>query len=193
MSIYHLIKQYSIFSNMWRIHLDFINCIHKLSSTSPPEGSKSTVNIYSYTHIYESIHLNFINYIHKHNKYLFISTYTLESPKEIKPVNPEWNRSWIFIGRNDAEAETAILWPPDVKNWLIWKDWSWERLKVEGERDCRGWDGWMASPTQWIWVWLNSGSGWWTGRPGVLRFMGSQRVGHNWATELSWTEDLTTF
>ena len=122
MSIYHLIKQYSIFSNMWRIHLDFINCIHKLSSTSPPEGSKSTVNIYSYTHIYESIHLNFINYIHKHNKYLFIPTYTLESPKEIKPVNPEWNRSWIFIGRNDAEAETAILWPPDVKNWLIGKD-----------------------------------------------------------------------
>ena len=54
----------------------------------------------------------------------------------------------------------------------------------------RGWDGWMASPTQWAWVWVNSGSWWWTGRPGVLRFMGSQRVGHDWATELNWTEQL---
>ena len=59
-----------------------------------------------------------------------------------------------------------------------------------GEGDDRGWDGWMASPTQWTWVWVNSGSWWWTGRPGVLWFMGSQRVGHNWAdwTELNWTE-----
>ena len=158
MSIYHLIKQYSIFSNMWRIHLDFINCIHKLSSTSPPEGSKSTVNIYSYTHIYESIHLNFINYIHKHNKYLFISTYTLESPKEIKPVNPERNRSWIFIGRNDAEAETAILWPPDVKNWLIGKDPDAGKDWRQEEKWTTGWGGWMASPTQWTWVWAGSGS-----------------------------------
>ena len=51
-----------------------------------------------------------------------------------------------------------------------------------------GWDGWMASPTRWTRVWVNSGSWWWTGRPGVLQFMGSQRVGHNWATELNWTE-----
>ena len=56
--------------------------------------------------------------------------------------------------------------------------------------DDRGWDGWMASPTWWTWVWVNSRSWWWTGRPGVLRFMGSQRVGHDWATELNWTEDL---
>ena len=54
-----------------------------------------------------------------------------------------------------------------------------------GEGDDRGWDGWMASPTQWTWVWVNSGSGWWTGRPGMLWFMGSQRVGHNWVTELT--------
>jgi len=65
--------------------------------------------------------------------------------------------------------------------------WCWERVRVGGERDDRGWDGWMASPTQWTWVWVNSGSWWWTGRPGVLQFMGSQRVGHNWATELNWT------
>ena len=67
--------------------------------------------------------------------------------------------------------------------------WSgWEGLGAGGEGDNRGWDGWMASLTQWTWVWVNSGSGWWTGKPGVLRFMGSQRVGHDWATELNWTE-----
>ena len=61
-------------------------------------------------------------------------------------------------------------------------------FKVGGEGDDRGWDGWMASPTQWTWVWISSGSWWWTGRPGMLQSMGSQRVGHDWATELNWTE-----
>ena len=69
-----------------------------------------------------------------------------------------------------------------------WKRlWRWEGLGEGGEGDAGGWDGWMASPTQWTWVWVNSGSWWWTGRPGVLQFMGSQRVGHDWATELNWT------
>ena len=58
------------------------------------------------------------------------------------------------------------------------------KMKAGGEGDNRGWDGWMASPTRWTWVWVNSGSWWWTGRPGVLRFMGSQKVRHDWATEL---------
>ena len=66
-----------------------------------------------------------------------------------------------------------------------WKRlWCWERLGAGGEGNDRGWDGWMASLTRWTRVWVNSGSWWWTGRPGVLRFMGSQRVGHDWATEL---------
>ena len=70
-----------------------------------------------------------------------------------------------------------------------WKRlWCWEGLGGGGEGDDRGWDGWMASPTRWTWVWVNSGSWWWTGRPGVLQFMGSQRVGHDWAAELNWTE-----
>ena len=69
--------------------------------------------------------------------------------------------------------------------------WCWEGLGAGGEGDDRGWDGWMASPTRWMWVWVNSGSWWWTGRPGVLRFMGSQRVGQDWATELNWTESKT--
>ena len=77
--------------------------------------------------------------------------------KDIKPVNPKGNPSWIFIARTDAEAEAPILWPPDAKSRLIGKDWCWERLKAGGERDDRGWDGWMASPTQWTWVWEDSG------------------------------------
>ena len=70
-----------------------------------------------------------------------------------------------------------------------WKRlWCWEGLGAGGEGDDRGWDGWMASRTRWTWVWVNSRSWWWTGRPGVLRFMGLQRVGHDWANELNWTE-----
>ena len=68
-----------------------------------------------------------------------------------------------------------------------WKrPWCWEGLGAGGKGDYREWDGWMASPTWWTWVWVNSGSWWWTGRPGMLRFVGSQRVGHDWATELNW-------
>ena len=75
-----------------------------------------------------------------------------------------------------------------------WKrPWCWEGLGAGGEGDDRGWDGWMASPTQWTWVWVNSRSWWWTGRPGVLRFMGWQRVGHDWVTELNWTEGALAF
>ena len=115
---------------------------------------------------------------------------TLASPldcKEIQPVHSE-DQPWDFFGGNDAEAETSVLWPPHAKNWLIGKDWCWEGLGARGEGDDRGCDGWMASLTRWTWVWVNSGSLWWTGKPGMLRFMGSQRVGHDWATELDWTE-----
>ena len=85
---------------------------------------------------------------------------------EIKLVIPKINQSWIFIGRTDAEAEPPILWPPDAKNWFIWKrPWCWERLRAGGEGDNRGWDGWMASPTLWTWVWASSWSWWWTGKP----------------------------
>ena len=117
---------------------------------------------------------------------------TLESPldcKEIQPVHPK-GESWVFIGRTDAEAETPILWPPDAKNWLIGKrPRCWERLKPGREGDDKGWDGWMASLTQWTWIWANSGRWWRTGRPGVLQSMGSQR-GHNWAAELIWLRQV---
>ena len=73
------------------------------------------------------------------------------------------------------------------------RPWCWERLRAGGKGDDRGWDGWMASPTQRAWVWVDSGSWWWTGRPGMLRFMGSQRVGHDWVTELNWHPVSTSF
>ena len=96
------------------------------------------------------------------------------------------NQSWIFIGRTNAEAEAPALWLPYVKNWLLRKDRCWERLKAEGEGDDRGWDGWMASPILWMWVWASCRSWWWTGKPRVLQSMEWQRVGHDWATELNW-------
>ena len=114
---------------------------------------------------------------------------TLESPldcKEIQLVHPKGDQSWMFIGRADAEAETPVLWPPHAKSWLIGKDPDAGRdWGAGGEGDDRGWDGWMALLTWWAWVWVDSGSWWWTRRPGVLRFMGSQKVRHDWATELN--------
>ena len=77
-----------------------------------------------------------------------------------------------------------------MKSWLtaLKRLWCWERLRAGGEGDDRGGNGWMASLTQWTWVWVNSGSWWWTGRAGVLQSMGSHRVGYDWVTKLSWTE-----
>ena len=115
---------------------------------------------------------------------------TVESPldnKEIKPVNLKGSQPWIFIGETDAEA--PILWPADTKNWLMWKDHdAGKDWRQEEKGMTEGWDGWMASLTQWTWVWVDSGSCWWTRRPGVLQFMGSQRVRHDWPTELNWSE-----
>ena len=106
---------------------------------------------------------------------------TLESPldcKKIQSVNPKENQSSIFTGRTDAEAEELTHWK---------RPWCWERLKEGGEGDDRGWDDWLAIPTRWRWVWVNSGNWWWTGKPGVVQCMGLQRVRHDWATELNWT------
>ena len=114
---------------------------------------------------------------------------TLESPlgcKEIQPVHSEGDQSWIFIGKTDAEAETPMLkLKHQYIGHLMWRTDSLEktllleRLKAGGEADGRGWDSWMASLTWWTWIWVNSGSWWWTGRPGVLQSMETQRVGHD--------------
>ena len=102
---------------------------------------------------------------------------TLEKPfdsKEIKPVSSKGNQPWIFIGRTDAEAEAPILWPPVVKNGLLGKDLDAGKDWGQEPGVDRGWDGWMASPTWWTWVWVGSRSWWWIGKPGVLQSMGSQ-------------------
>ena len=113
---------------------------------------------------------------------------TPESPldcKEIQPVHPKGNQSWIFTGRTNAEAKLQYF------GHLMRRTDSFEKTlmlgKIGGERrrDNGGWDGWMVSLTQWTWVWVSSGSWWWTGKPGVLQSMGSQKVGHDWATELN--------
>ena len=120
---------------------------------------------------------------------------TLGSPfdcKEIQPVSPKGDQSWVFIGRTDAEAETPVLWPPHAKGWLIRKDpdagrdWGQEE-KGMTEDEMAGWHHWL-NGHEFEW---NSGSWWWTGRPGVLWFMGpqSQTRLRDW-TELNWTESL---
>ena len=121
---------------------------------------------------------------------------TLKSPldcKKIQPVHPkgdspgcswkDWCWSW--------NSNTLATWCKELT--CLKTPWCWERLRAGGEGDDRGWkDAWMASLTQWTWVWVDSGSWWWTGRPGVLWFMELQRVGHDWATELNWT-DITKY
>ena len=100
----------------------------------------------------------------------------------LKEISPEYSLEGLML---NLKLNTLATWCEELTHWK--RPWCRERLKVGGEEDYRGWDGWMASPPQWTWVWVSSGSWWWTGRPGILQSMGSQRVGHNWATELnSW-------
>ena len=104
--------------------------------------------------------------------------------KEIQPVHPKgsvlnihWkDRCWSW------SSKTLATWCKELTH--LKRPWCWARLKEGGEGDDRGWDGWMASRTQRTWVWVDSGSWWWTGKPGMLQSMGSQRVGHDWVTEL---------
>ena len=116
---------------------------------------------------------------------------TFESPldcKEIQPVHPEWNQSEYLKSVHWKDW----CWSWNSNTWATWceelthlkRPWCWERLKIGGEGDDRECDGWMASLTQWTFIWVNSRSWWWTGRPGVLWSMVSQRVRHDWATEL---------
>ena len=110
----------------------------------------------------------------------------LESPlscKEIQPVHLKEISPRCSLEGLMLKLKLQIF----CEELTHWKRlWCWEGLAAGGEGEDRGWDGWMASWTRWTWVWVNSGRWWWTGRPGVLRFMGSQRVGHDWATELNW-------
>ena len=87
-------------------------------------------------------------------------------------------------------SNPLAMWCEELTPWK--RPWCWERLKAGGEGDDRGWAGWMASPTQWTWVWVSSRSWWWTGKPGVLQSMGSQRVRHDWATEQEHTYTISS-
>ena len=106
----------------------------------------------------------------------------LESPLDCKEIQPVLNIHWKYWCWN-WNSNTLATWCEELTHWKI--PWHWERLKAGGEGDNRGWDGWMASPTQWTWVWASCGSWWWTGKPGMLQSMELQRVGHDWVTELN--------
>ena len=103
-------------------------------------------------------------------------------------TSPFWRRSALrFLWKEWCWSWNSSTLATSCEELTHWKRlWRWVGWGAGGEGDDRGWDGWMASRTRWMWVWVNSGSWWWTGRPGVLRFMGSQRVGHDWATERNW-------
>ena len=108
---------------------------------------------------------------------------TRRSNQSIQEINPGISLEGMMLNLNLQYFGHLIQRVDSLE-----KPWCWEGLGAGGEGDNRGWDGWMASRTRWRWVWVNSGSWWWAGRPGVLQFMGSQRVGHDWVTELNWTE-----
>ena len=144
-------------------------------------GSASQVYGFSSSHVCFSIH-DFSNTV--------VFEKTLESPldcKEIQPVHPKGDQSWVFIGRTDVEAETPILWPPDANSWLIWKDpdagkdWGQEE-KGTTEDEMVGWRRQLNGHE----FEQAPGAGWLTRKPGVLQFLGSQKVRHDWATELNW-------
>ena len=97
----------------------------------------------------------------------------------LKEIGPKYSLEGLMLKLN---SNTLATWCKELTHWK--RPWCWERLKAGQEGD-RGWDGWMASLTQWTWVWVNSRSWWWAGRPGMLQSMGSQRVRHNWA--MNWT------
>ena len=100
----------------------------------------------------------------------------------LKETSPGCSLEGLFWHWNSNTLATSCK---ELTHWE--RLWCWEGLGAGREGDDRGWDGWMASPTQCTWVWVNSGSWWWTGRPGMLPFMGLQRVGRDWATELNWS------
>ena len=107
------------------------------------------------------------------------------------PTSPSWRRSVLGVHWKDWcwswNSSTLATSCQELTHWK--RPWCWEGLGAGGEGGDREWDDWMVSPTLWTRVWVNSRSWWWTGRPGVLRFMGFQRVGPDWVTEMNWTEE----
>ena len=125
-------------------------------------------------------HFNFKNNLINSN----INNYNNNKKKKYQLLSVHWKDWWWSWNSN-----TLATWCEELTH--LKTPWCWERLRTGGEGDDRGRDGWTASPTQWTWIWVNSGRWWWTGRLGVLQSTGSQRLGHNWATALNWTELAT--
>ena len=105
----------------------------------------------------------------------------------LKEISPEYSLEGLMLKLN---SNTLAPWCEELTH--LKSPWCWERLRAGGEWDDRDWDGWLASSTQWTWVWVDSRSWWWTGRPGMLQFMGSERVEHDRATELNWKRATQT-
>ena len=149
-------------------------------------------SLYSQSYGFSSSHVQMWKLDHKESWVLknwcfqtVVLEKTLESPldcKEIQPVHPKGNRSWIFIGGTDAETEASILWPPDVKSQLIRKSLMLGQIEGRRRRGRWGRDGWMVSLIQWTWVWASSRRWWRTGKSGMLQSMG-RSVRHHWVTE----------
>ena len=99
----------------------------------------------------------------------------------LKEISPEYSSEGLTL---KLKLQYSFVWCKELTHWK--RPWCWERLRAGGEGDDRGWGAWMVSPTRWTRVWVDSRNWWWTGRPGMLQFMGLQRVRHNWATELNW-------
>ena len=119
----------------------------------------------------ELVHIKHLEWQHKREMQQILHTTIIVITIITTTIHCHWN------------SNTLATWCEEQTHWK--RPWCWERLKAGGEGDDRGWDAWMASPTQWKWVWASSKSWWWTGKPGMLQSMGSQRVGHDWVTEMN--------
>ena len=153
---------------------DAIQPSHPLSSPSPPPPNPSQ---------HQSL-FQWVNSLHEVAKVL---EYWRSNQSILKEISPGCSLEGMML-KLKLQYFGHLMWSVDLlEKTDAGRDWG------AGEGDARGWDGWMASLTQWTWVWVNSRSWWWTGRPVVLRFMGSQRVGHDWVTELNWTSWILLF
>ena len=138
--------------------------------------------------LFTSLHWALGQFVMQHNcNNLLRVPWTARSNQSIlKEISPEYSLEGLMLKLKLQYFGHLIQRTDSLeKKKKTKKPWCWKGLKAGGEEDVRGWDGWMASPTQWTWLWVNSGSWWWTGRPGVLQSMGSQRVRHDWVTELT--------
>ena len=165
---------------------DAIQPSHPLSSPSPLPSIFPSIRVFSSE---SALHIRWPKYwsfnfnISPSNEHPGLISLRMDC-KEIQPVHPKAHQSWRKDWCWSWNSNILATWCKELTYWK--RLWCWKRLKAGGKADDRGWGGWMASLTQWTWVWVNSKSWWWTGRPSMLQFMGWQRVWHDWTTEVNW-------